>query len=86
MTLTQFSKCPFFTKKNALSFAGTLYLSNSSWSTVQHYVIKFVKSILFLSARQRNFDGMLGTGLPVSMYTMKPSFLNVKLGYQNPKN
>jgi hypothetical protein len=38
-------------------------------------VIKFVKSILFLSARQRNFDGMLGTGLPVSMYTMKPSFL-----------
>jgi hypothetical protein len=47
-----------------------------------------VKSILFLSARQRNFDGMLGTGLPVSMYTMKPSFLNAKLGYkiQRTKN
>jgi hypothetical protein len=26
---------------------------------------------LFLSAKPRNFDGMLGTGLPVSMYTTK---------------
>jgi hypothetical protein len=28
-----------------------------------------VKSLLFSSSRPRNFDGMLGTGLPVSMYT-----------------
>jgi hypothetical protein len=26
---------------------------------------------LFSSARPRDFDGMLGTGLPVSMYTTK---------------
>jgi hypothetical protein len=30
-----------------------------------------VKNILFLSAKPRDFDGMLGTGLPVSMYTAK---------------
>ena len=29
------------------------------------------KSFLFLSARSHDFDGMLGTGLPVSMYTTK---------------
>ena len=30
-----------------------------------------VKNFLFSSAKPRDFDGMLGTGLPVSMYTMK---------------
>ena len=30
-----------------------------------------VKSFLFLSARPHNFDGMLGTELPLSMYTTK---------------
>ena len=30
-----------------------------------------VKSFLFLSARTHDFDRMLGTGLPVSIYTMK---------------
>jgi len=30
-----------------------------------------VKNILFSSAKPRHFDGMLGTGLPVSMYTTK---------------
>jgi hypothetical protein len=30
-----------------------------------------VKSFLFSSARPHDFDGMLGTGLPVSMYTTK---------------
>ena len=30
-----------------------------------------VKSFLFSSAKPRDFDGMLGTGLPVSMYTTK---------------
>ena len=30
-----------------------------------------VKKKLFSSARSRDFDGMLGTGLPVSMYTTK---------------
>jgi len=29
------------------------------------------KFFLFSSARPRDFDGMLGTGLPMSMYTMK---------------
>ena len=30
-----------------------------------------VKSLLFSSARSHDFNGMLGTGLPVSMYTTK---------------
>ena len=30
-----------------------------------------IKSLLFSSARPHDFDGMLGTGLPVSMYTTK---------------
>ena len=30
-----------------------------------------IKSLLFSSARPHDFDGMLGSGLPVSMYTMK---------------
>ena len=30
-----------------------------------------VKNLLFSSAKPHDFDGMLGTGLPVSMYTMK---------------
>jgi hypothetical protein len=30
-----------------------------------------VKNFLFSSANPRDFDGMLGTGLPVSMYTTK---------------
>jgi hypothetical protein len=34
MTLIKFSKCPFYYKKNALPFVGTLPLSNSSWNTV----------------------------------------------------
>ena len=31
----------------------------------------FRQNFLFSSAKPRDFDGMLGTGLPVSMYTMK---------------
>jgi len=30
-----------------------------------------VKILLLSSARSRDFDGMFGTGLPVSMYTTK---------------
>jgi hypothetical protein len=30
-----------------------------------------VKNFLFSSAKPRDFDGMLGIGLPVSMYTTK---------------
>ena len=30
-----------------------------------------VKNFLFSSAKPRDFDGMLGTGLPVSMYPTK---------------
>ncbi len=30
-----------------------------------------VKKFLFSSAKPRDFNGMLGTGLPVSMYTTK---------------
>ena len=30
-----------------------------------------VKNFLFSSAKPRDFDGMLGTGLPMSMYTTK---------------
>jgi hypothetical protein len=30
-----------------------------------------IKNVLFSSAKPHDFDGMLGTGLSVSMYTMK---------------
>jgi hypothetical protein len=30
-----------------------------------------VKNFLFSSAKPHDFDGMLGTGVPVSMYTTK---------------
>jgi len=50
-----------------------------------------VKSLLFSSARPRDFDGMLGTEFPVSMYSMKtpidmghfnvPRLISIKLFY-----
>ena len=36
-----------------------------------------VKNFLFSSAKPRDFDGMLGTGLPVSMYATKTPIDNV---------
>ena len=36
-----------------------------------------VKSLLFPSARPHDFDGMLGTELPVSMYTMKTETIDM---------
>ena len=35
------------------------------------YHFHCVKNCLFSSAKPHDFDGMLGTGLPVSMYTTK---------------
>jgi len=43
------------------------YYSNTRVSNHFHSV----KNFLFSSAKPRDFDGMLGTGLPVSMYTPK---------------
>jgi hypothetical protein len=40
-----------------------------SVSYVNHF--HSVKNFLFSSAKPHDFDGMLGTGLPVSMYTTK---------------
>jgi hypothetical protein len=34
-------------------------------------IVSIPSSLLFSSARPRDFDGMLGTELPVSMYTTK---------------
>ena len=45
----------------------TLYHYNTVVSNHFHSV----KNFLFSSAKPCDFDGMLGTGLPVSMYTMK---------------
>jgi hypothetical protein len=40
-------------------------------NTVVSNHFHFVKILFFSSARSRDFDGMLDTGLPVSMYTTK---------------
>ena len=40
-------------------------------NTVVSNHFQSVKNFLFSSAKPRDFDGMLGTGLPVSMYTTK---------------
>ena len=45
----------------------TLYHHNTVVSNHFHSV----KNFLFSSAKPCDFDGMLGTGLPVSMYTTK---------------
>ena len=84
MEIHEISKSPKDVKKGVVCFQSSTLNHWANTLVLNHF--HSVKSILFLSARQRNFDGMLGTGLPVSMYTMKPSFLNAKLGYQNPKN
>jgi hypothetical protein len=49
------------------SLVPTHYVCNTIVSNHFHSV----KSLLISSARPRDFDGMLGTGLPVSMYTTK---------------
>ena len=57
-----------------MSYA-TCLLSNSGNVMLCQYVVSnhihSVKTVLFSSAKPRHFDGMLGTGLPVSMYTTK---------------
>ena len=45
-----------------------------------------VKNFLFSSAKPRDFDGMLGTGLSVSMYTMKLQSISAVLTLLNLKN
>ena len=49
------------------SLVPTHYVCNTIVSNHFHSV----KSLLISSARPHDFDGMLGTGLPVSMYTTK---------------
>jgi hypothetical protein len=46
-----------------------------------------VKNFLFSSAKPHDFDGMLGTGLPLSMYTAKtPIDISAVLTFLNLKN
>ena len=47
------------------------YLTMTEINTVVSNHFHYVKFLLFSSARSRDFDGMLNTGLPVSMYTIK---------------
>ena len=54
----------FFNKTKIDVIAGNTLDSNHCHS---------VKNLLYSSAKPREFDGMLGTGLPVSMYTTKTS-------------
>jgi hypothetical protein len=49
------------------SFYENVFVTNTVVSNHFHSV----KNFIFSSARPHDFDGMLGTGLPVSMYTMK---------------
>ena len=49
------------------SFYENVFVTNTVVSNHFHSV----KNFIFSSARPHDFDGMLGTGLPVSMYTTK---------------
>jgi hypothetical protein len=50
-----------------MQFKYIVYVHNTVVSNHFHSV----KSFLFSSARPREFDGMLGTGLPLLIYTTK---------------
>ena len=41
------------------------------WNTLVSNHFHSVKNILYSSAKPRDFDGMIGTELPVSMYKTK---------------
>ena len=45
-----------------------------------------IKNFLFSSAKPRDFDGILGTGLPVSMYTTKTPIDKCRFNLLNLKN
>jgi hypothetical protein len=47
------------------------YTNNGKNNTLVSNHFHSVKNILFSSAKSGDFDGMLGTGFPVSMYTTK---------------
>jgi hypothetical protein len=60
-------------KKNRLSkyWCSVPHCLSYNKNISRQIVFRPVKNFLFSSAKPRDFDGMLGTGLPVSMYTTK---------------
>ena len=60
-----------FIKTTILSVRNDYSVPNLYRNTVVSNHFNSVKNFLFSSAKPRDVDGMLGTGLPVSMYTTK---------------
>ena len=60
-----------FIKTTILSVRNDYSVPNLYRNTVVSNHFHSVKNFLFSSAKPRAVDGMLGTGLPVSMYTTK---------------
>ena len=57
--------------KNGQSFKGSSNLCSCVYNTLVSNHFHCVKNFVFSSAKPRDFDGLLGTGLLVSMYTTK---------------
>ena len=55
----------------SLRFFLTFIKRRLQYGCFESFPFRPVKNFLFSSAKPRDFDGMLGTGLPVSMYTTK---------------
>jgi hypothetical protein len=55
----------------SLRFSLTFIKRRLQYGCLESFPFRHVKIFLFSSAKPRDFDGMLGTGLPVSMYTTK---------------
>ena len=55
----------------SLRFSLTFIKRRLHYGCFESFPFRPVKNFLFSSAKPRHFDGMLGTGLPVSMYTTK---------------
>ena len=55
----------------SLRFSLTFIKRRLQYGCFESFPFRPVKNFLFSSAKPRDFDGMLGTGLPVSMYTTK---------------
>ena len=57
--------------KNGQSFKGSSNLCSCVYNTLVSNHFHCVKNFVFSSAKPRDFDGLQGTGLLVSMYTTK---------------
>ena len=63
--------CITFARLKLFCVMNCFKLRHFDYMTVVSNHFYSVKTFLFSSAKPRDFDGMLGSGLPVSMYTTK---------------